>query len=227
MKNTDVAIIIPVYNEGSVIEGVVQGLHEFPNVVCVNDGSSDDSRERILASGAYLVDHPINMGQGAALQTGIEFARDHLPGVQYFATFDADGQHSVADLKTMLERIRTGDIDIVFGSRFLGEAVDITSSKRAMLRLATKFSNATSGLKLTDTHNGLRVFNRHVAETMQITMADMSHASEILEIVGRNKYRYEEVPVTITYTEYSRGKGQSMINAINIAFDTLLRKISK
>ena len=92
--------------------------------------------------------------------------------------------------------------------------------------MAIRFSNITSGVKLTDTHNGLRVFNRKVANSIQITLPDMAHASEILEIIYRNKYTYTEVPVVIEYTDYSRGKGQSIINAVNIAFDTLLRKVS-
>ena len=99
--------------------------------------------------------------------------------------------------------------------------------KHFILKLAIRFSNATSGVKLTDTHNGLRVFNKHVADTIQITIPDMAHASEILEIVKKNKYSYTEIPVTIEYSDYSRSKGQSVIKAINIAFDTLLRKVSK
>ena len=98
--------------------------------------------------------------------------------------------------------------------------------KRIILKMAIRFSNITSGVKLTDTHNGLRVFNRKVANSIQITLPDMAHASEILEIIYRNKYTYTEVPVVIEYTDYSRGKGQSIINAVNIAFDTLLRKVS-
>ena len=101
------------------------------------------------------------------------------------------------------------------------------SSKRIVLKLAIWFSNVTSGLRLTDTHNGLRVFNRTVAESMQITLPDMSHASEILEIIADKKYRYTEIPVTIEYTDYSRAKGQSIINAVNIGFDMLLRKVTK
>jgi len=225
--NPAVAIIIPVYNEGSVIGDVVRSvLQEFQHVICVNDGSSDNSSEEITQAGAYLVEHPINMGQGAALQTGIEFAR-LIPGVKYFVTFDADGQHRTKDVHVMLQEISTGEYDIVLGSRFLGETTGLTKAKYLLLKLAIKFSNVTSGLKLTDTHNGLRVFNRHVAETMQITLPDMAHASEILELIADKKYRYKEVPVTIKYTEYSRAKGQSIVNAINIGFDMLLRKIVK
>jgi len=222
----DVAVIIPVYNEAKVVRGVIERvLKQFKYVICVNDGSKDNSSEEISKTGAYLVEHPINMGQGAALQTGIEFART-LP-VKYFVTFDADGQHRLEDAQSMIKELRKGKLDIILGSRFLGSAPGIKASKVAILKLAIRFSNLTSGLKLTDTHNGLRAFNQHVAQTMQITLPDMAHASEILEIIAQKKYKYKEIPVTIEYTDYSRAKGQSIINAINIGFDTLLRKITK
>ncbi|NLA43293.1 glycosyltransferase family 2 protein [Candidatus Saccharibacteria bacterium] len=225
MKN--VAFIIPVYNEGSVIKKVIEDvLKECKTVVCVNDGSRDNSLDEIKKTSALYVDHPINMGQGAALQTGIEFARK-LKGIDYFVTFDADGQHRISDVKDMLSTIRKEKVDMVLGSRFLGSTVNMPKIKHFILKLAIRFSNATSGVKLTDTHNGLRVFNKHVADTIQITIPDMAHASEILEIVKKNKYSYTEIPVTIEYSDYSRSKGQSVINAINIAFDTLLRKVSK
>ncbi len=226
IKKPKVAIIIPVYNEGEVILSVIKKISEnFTYIVCVNDGSTDNSSSEIAKTNAYLIQHPINMGQGAALQTGIEFARQ-LP-VEYFVTFDADGQHRSEDVLSMLKEIETGGYDIILGSRFLGKIIGMKVSKRALFKLAIKFSNLTSGLKLTDTHNGLRVFNRAFAENLQITMSDMSHASEILEKIAAKKYRYKEVPVTIEYTEYSRHKGQPLMNAINIGFDTLLRKITK
>lgn len=222
----DVVVIIPVYNEAKVIRGVVEDvLKTFKHVVCINDGSSDDSAAEIAKTKAFLVNHAINMGQGAALQTGIEFAR-MLPA-EYFVTYDADGQHRIEDAKSMVDIARKGDVDIVFGSRFKGRAIGMPKVKRLVFSLAIWFSNITSGLKLSDTHNGLRVFNRYVAETMQITMPDMTHASEILEITAKKRYRYTEIPVVIEYTDYSRGKGQSIINAVNIGFDTLLRKITK
>lgn len=223
--NEEVAVIIPVYNEGKVIKSVIDKvLKEYKYVVCINDGSSDNSREEILKTKAYFVDHPINMGQGAALQTGVEFARS-LP-VEYFVTYDADGQHRLEDVREMIRTIKRDKTDFVLGSRFLGkEAVNMPKMKRIILKMAIRFSNITSGVKLTDTHNGLRVFNRKVANSIQITLPDMAHASEILEIIYRNKYTYTEVPVVIEYTDYSRGKGQSIINAVNIAFDTLLRKV--
>lgn len=223
----DVAFVVPVYNEGQVIGGVIKEVLEHcPHVVCVNDGSTDNSAAEIVAAGAFLVDHPINMGQGAALQTGIEFAR-LIPGVRRYVTFDADGQHRTEDAMRMLEILALGEADIVLGSRFLGRAEGVSPVKKAILKLAVRFTNATSGIKLTDAHNGLRVFNQHVAETLDITAPDMTHASEIVELISRNRYRYLEVPVTIHYTEYSVSKGQPVLNAVNIAVDTLLRKVSR
>lgn len=223
----DVAFVVPVYNEAEVIGSVIEGIHTTcPNVVCVNDGSSDTSADEIVKAGAFLVNHPINMGQGAALQTGIEFAR-MLPGVNRFVTFDADGQHRVEDAVRMLRVLDSTDMDIVLGSRFLGSAVGASRIKRLLLKAAVRFSNLTSGVRLTDAHNGLRVFNRHVADTLRIKAPDMTHASEIIELIARNKYRYVEVAVTIDYSDYSVAKGQPAVNAVNIAVDTLLRKVSR
>ncbi len=228
VRRTDVAFVIPVYNEATVVREVVERvLAEYSVVVCVNDCSRDNSADEIARTGAYLVNHPINMGQGAALQTGIEFVR-LLPGIRYVVTFDADGQHRLEDVAHMLATLEEKGTDFVLGSRFLGKRpVGMTRGKRALLKAAIAFSNLTSGVKLTDTHNGLRVFTRRVADEIEITMPDMAHASEFLEIIKRRGYTYVEVPVEIVYTDYSRSKGQSMINAVNIAFDTLLRKVGR
>ena len=225
--NSEVVLIIPVYNEETVIKDVInKAVKKYKHIVCVNDGSRDNSAAEIAKTEAYLVNHPINMGQGAALQTGIEFARQ-IKGVRWFVTYDADGQHRLEDVAMMIKTIQENPTDFVLGSRFLGETINMPKLKKVLLRAAIRFSNVTSGVKLTDTHNGLRVFNKKVADEIQITMPDMAHASEILEIIAKNKYTYQEVPVVIEYTDYSRSKGQSMINAINIAFDTLLRKVSR
>lgn len=225
--NTDTYVIIPVYNEESVIADVVKVVAEsFGNIVCVNDGSRDHSSEKILTTSALLVNHPINLGQGAAIQTGIEYALKD-PNAQYFVTFDADGQHDLEDVKKMLDYIRKEGVDVVLGSRFLGGSQNMTRLKKAVLKAAVKFSNFTTGLSLTDAHNGLRVFNRKVAENLDITMPDMAHASEIIHRIAEHEFKYKELPVTITYTDYSKAKGQSIMNAVNITFDVLLQKVTK
>lgn len=223
----NVALIIPAYNEGAAIAGTIEGIPiDFRNIIIIDDGSRDDTRERVAATRATLVKHPINLGQGAALQTGIDYALLD-PGIEYFVTYDADGQHRIEDVRSMLEHIKQTGVDIVLGSRFLGEAINMPTMKRIVLKAAVWFSNITSGVKLTDTHNGLRVFNRATAQALKLELPDFSHASEIIERIGEKGMRYAEVPVTIIYTDYSRSKGQSMINAVNIGFDALLRKVIK
>ncbi len=225
-RRADVAFVIPIYNEEPVVGSVVRKvLAQYAHVICVNDASTDGSAAAVAGSGAVIVQHPFNMGQGAALQTGLEFVR-LLPGLRWVVTFDADGQHSLDDVGRMLAVAEESGADVVLGSRFLGaEPQGMPRLKRAALRTAIRFSNAVSGLRLSDTHNGLRVLSRRVVNEIQLTTPDMSHASEILEIIAARQYTYQEVPVTIAYTDYSRSKGQSVINAINIAFDTLLRKV--
>jgi glycosyltransferase involved in cell wall biosynthesis len=226
--NDDVCVIVPVYNEGKVVADTIRTvMKKFSFVVCVDDGSKDDSIVEISKTKARLVRHPINMGQGAALQTGIDYGLQ-FPHINYFVTFDADGQHDIQDVQRMLDCIRNNqEMDIVLGSRFLGVAKDITRFKRLLLKSAVWFSNLTTGLHLSDAHNGLRVFNRKVADNLEITMPDMAHASEIIHRIAERKFIYKEVPVTILYTEYSRAKGQPMINAINIAFDLFVQRLVK
>ncbi|MGH3923180.1 MAG: glycosyltransferase family 2 protein [Pseudonocardiaceae bacterium] len=223
MANDDTWVIIPVYNEAAVIAQVVEELRPiFPNVVCIDDGSTDGSAQQITSTGAHLVRHPINMGQGAALQTGLSYALAR-PGGQYFVTFDADGQHQVTDAAHMVRLARTESVDVVLGSRFLDSQSRIPLLKRVVLGLVVALSPATRRMGLTDAHNGLRVFNRAVAEQLRIKMNDMAHASEIVSQLARMSWTVREVPVTIRYTQYSRSKGQSLINGVNILFDLSVR----
>lgn len=223
-RNEDVWVVVPVYNEAPVIAAVAKELLQtFPNVVCVDDGSSDGSAERIAETRAHLVRHPINLGQGAALQTGIAYARARSGG-RYFITFDADGQHRVDDALAMLEVARSGAADVVLGSRFLERQTDVPWLKRLVLRTAVTLSPTARRLQLSDAHNGLRVLCRPVAEHLRITMNDMAHASEIVAYLARSRWRVREVPVTIEYTEYSRSKGQSLVNGVNILFDLSMRQ---
>lgn len=225
MQDTsDVWLVVPVFNEGPVIREVARSAGKmFPNIVCIDDGSRDNSAEEILAAGVHLVRHPINLGQGAAIQTGVEFARSQ-PGAQYFVTFDADGQHRTEDVAAMIQRLRTEPLDIVVGTRFGGQKTSgVPLIKRIVLRTAVALSPRTRRLGLTDAHNGLRTFNKTVADALDLTMNGMSHASEIVQLIDEHHWRVAEQPVTILYTEYSMAKGQSLLNGINIIFDGLLR----
>src|SRR5271154_4646899 len=219
----DVWVVIPAFNEDTVIGEVIADVRSvFDHVVCVDDGSSDNTGEIALQAGAHLVRHPVNLGQGAAIQTGVEYAR-RQPAAQAFATFDADGQHRVKDLVTMIDRLGAGDVDVVIGTRFGPGVSRPPLLKRVVLQTATKLSPRGRKLGLTDTNNGLRVFNKTVADGLDITMNGMSHATEFIMLIAENRWRVAEEPVEVLYTEYSKSKGQPLLNGVNIIFDGFLR----
>jgi glycosyltransferase involved in cell wall biosynthesis len=219
------SVVVPVYNEQALVRASLERLRALPiplQVICVDDASTDGSPELAAGAGAVVVRHPINLGQGAALQTGITHAlRD--PGVDYVVTFDADGQHQVADAVCMVERLARGEADVVFGSRFLDQRTEAGWLRTTVLRVAMAYSNATTGVHLTDTHNGLRAFNRSVASRLDLRQNRMAHASEIITQVGAMKARYVEQPVHILSTDYSRRKGQHLLNSVNIIAEMIYK----
>src|ERR1700742_708238 len=220
----DAWIVIPAFNEAAVIGEVIADVRAvFDHVVCVDDGSTDGTGEIARRAGAHLVHHPINLGQGAAIQTGVEYAR-RQPGARIFATFDADGQHRVKDVVSMVNRLRAEDVDIVIGTRFARrDGNQPPFVKRIVLKTAAKLSPRGRRLGLTDTNNGLRGFNKTVADGLDITMSGMSHANEFIMLVAENRWRVVEEPVEVLYTEYSKSKGQPLLNGVNIIFDGFLR----
>ena len=215
--------VVPLFNEGQVVGDVIRDLRtRYPLVVCVDDGSEDDSARIAEEAGAVVVRHPYNMGQGAALKTGIDYAlRD--AAMRQVVTFDSDGQHRVDDAAAMIAQREAEGVDIVLGSRFLDDRTRPGLLKRAVLRGAVLYTNLTSGVKLTDAHNGLRVLGREACEKIAIEQNRMAHASEIVEEIGRHRFTVAEHPVHIIYTDYSRSKGQPLLNSVNIVIDMLFR----
>lgn len=211
-------VVVPAYNEATCIERVLRDLVQVcPNVVVVDDGSRDGTYAAARRAAPYVLQHALNRGQGAALQTGIEFALRR--GARYVVTFDADGQHCIENIAALLAPISSGKYDITLGSRFLGEAVRIPPLRKAALRLAVLFTRLVSRIPVTDTHNGLRAFSRRAAEQINITNDRMAHASEIIDIIRQLNLPYCEVPVRVEYTEYSLKKVRSLRGAVRILFD--------
>lgn len=217
--------VIAAMNEGAMIGEVVASLTPHGAVVVVDDGSHDETSEFASAAGAHLLRHLLNRGQGAALQTGIQYALRN--GASHVVTFDADGQHRVEDALAMVARCDEAGLDAVLGSRFLGATVGMGWRKGLVLRAAVIFTRLTTGLRLTDTHNGLRVFSRAGAQALEIRQDRMAHASEILAQIARRGLRYEEAPVTIIYTEYSIAKGQRLSNAVRILEDLVMGRLAR
>ena len=218
---TDTWLVIPLYNEATVVREVISQAREiFPYVVAVDDGSKDDSAREAAAAGAIVVRHPVNLGQGAALQTGFAYALEKT-NADYIVTFDADGQHSATDAAAMVAAAREEGLAVVLGSRFLEGPSPVGWLKRLILRTAAAVSSRTSGMRLTDAHNGLRVIRRDVLAHLDLKQNRMAHASEIIRQLGATGLPWREFPVHIAYTEYSRAKGQSLLNSVNILVDLI------
>jgi glycosyltransferase involved in cell wall biosynthesis len=213
------------YNEVSVVGDVVAVLRRtFDHVVCIDDGSSDGSASAARAAGGVVLSHRINLGQGAALQTGFDYVLSRTSAT-HAITFDADGQYLVDDAVAMLEVASTSGVDIVLGSRNLGRTEGQPAARRLLMAAALRYSRSTSGLQLTDTHNGLRVLNRRALAAMDLRQRGMAHASEIEARIHQASLTWREHPVTMVYSDYSRSKGQSNLNAFNILYDLASARI--
>lgn len=217
-RSDAVWVVIPAYNEGRMIARTIASVREWlPNIVVVDDGSSDNTAEGARSAGAHVVRHAINLGQGAALGTGIRYAL--LKGADHMVTFDADGQHQPGDIGVLLKTAREHRADVVLGSRFLRQESNVPQGRRWLLKLATAYTRFTTGLALTDAHNGFRLFNRKAAEQLRIRQNRMAHASELLDWLGSSGLRVVEAPVNIVYTDYSLAKGQSFLSSFDILWD--------
>lgn len=218
--------IIPAYNEQQAIAQVVNEVKDkVSSVVVVDDGSADKTATMAQQAGAIVLTHFLNRGQGAALQTGINFALENSADI--IVTFDADGQHQADEIEKITKPLLLGQADVVLGSRFLIKNYQIPLLKKMVLKLALWVTWLYTGLTITDVHNGFRAFSKKAAGLIGIKQDGMAHASEILEQIKKYDLRYLEVPVTINYTAYSLQKGQKLSNSFKIFWDLILGKISK
>ena len=226
--NSAVWVVMPCFDEAGVLGSVLADLVPLGySVVVVDDGSAVPAATHIIDPSVRVVRHCVNLGQGAALQTGFDFALRH--GAEYLVTFDSDGQHLAREIASLVEPLRAGTADVALGTRFSmgGVAVDISRKRATVLKLATILSRHTTGLNITDTHNGFRAFTREAASRLRITQNRMAHASQILEEIAHGEMRYVEVPVTIRYTEYSLKKGQKLANGFNILWESMTEMFSR
>ena len=224
-SKAEIYVIIPCYNEASVVRNTVTDVlkHGY-NVVVVDDCSKDHSKKQLQGLPIYYLRHRANMGQGAALHAGLEFAK--RKGASYFVTFDADGQHDSNDIDGMFEELLKNKADIVFASRFLpGAKTNISGARSFVLNVARYVNYLVSGILLSDAYNGLRVFNAKTAGILKITENKMAHATEIQMLAAHNKLSYCEFPNHIQYNDYTKRKGLKNIDGLKIVFEILLFKI--
>lgn len=217
-------VVIAAYNEAAPIAGVVrQVLPYCTRCIVVDDGSVDGTSDQARAGGAVVLRHPVNRGQGAAMMTGIRYSLAGRPDA--IVTFDADGQHDPADIPALVKPVVEGRVDLTLGSRFLGRTEGMPGSRRLLLKGGILFTRLFSGVRVSDVHNGLRALSPAAARQLTITLDGMAHASEILHQIRGRGWRFEEVPATIRYTDYSLAKGQSAFNSIRIVIQLILQRL--
>lgn len=223
MDSDKVFIVIPAYNEEKNIGKVIENLLTiYRNIVVVDDNSSDTTCQIVKKYPVYLARHIINLGQGAALQTGSQLALKL--GADIIVHFDADGQHRADQIDKLVVPIKENGADIVFGSRFLSDKSTLPRLKSYLLLPIGRIVNwLFSGLRLSDAHNGYRALSRQAAEKIELSQNRMAHATEILIMVKEHKLRYQEVPVIVDYEEF----GQGMLDGIKIIRDLLIKSIIK
>lgn len=229
MKNK-VVIVIPAYNEEGSIDTVLKSvLPHVDRIILVDDGSSDQTPQKVIRRRVTLLQHIVNLGQGAALQTGFEYALDL--GADIIVTYDADGQFDPKDITKIIAPILKGAVDVSLGSRFLGKVVGIPRSRLVTLKLGLLFTRLYTGLKLTDTYNGFRGFTREALAKIDITQNRWGHPAEILAQIAKHKLRLVEVPVTVYYTNYSWARtkrksiGLANSEALKIPFQLIKRAL--
>jgi glycosyltransferase involved in cell wall biosynthesis len=217
-------VVIAAYNEERRLGSTLSGLCAVcPNVVVVDDGSADRTAEVALAQRVWLLRHVVNCGQGAALQTGIDFALRQ--GAEVLVTFDADGQHAAEEVARLVEPVLAGRADVALGSRFLGRALGIPWTRRLVLKAGVLFTRAFSQVRVSDAHNGFRALSRRAATLIRITQNRMAHASEILDQIREHGLTFCEVPVTVRYSDETMAKGQSSWNSLKIVGQLVLGRM--
>ncbi|MEM1988241.1 MAG: glycosyltransferase family 2 protein [Candidatus Woesearchaeota archaeon] len=220
----NVLIIVRAYNEEKAIANVIQDLREHgcKHILVVDDCSKDKTYSIAKELGVYVVRHKINLGAGAALETGLKIAE--LMDFPAVIVFDGDGQHMAKDIDKFIEKLNQG-YDVVIGSRFieLGEAINISITRKLVLKLGRIYTYIVSGIWLTDSHNGFRAFTKTIYPKLRFKFRDMTYASELIDIVAKSKVKLCEVPVTIRY--FNRSDKQTSLNAIPIGIKMIIKKL--
>ena len=210
--------VVPAYNEEKKIGSVVQSLFgHVDKVVVVDDSSKDNTSENAIQAGAIVLQHKINRGQGAALQTGHDYALKL--NADYVLHFDGDGQFDVMDIEPALDKMKEKKVDILFGSRFLDDRTKIPWFKKYILFPPAKlFNKIFGGVNLTDIHNGFRILNRKALSSLKIEQDRMAHATEIPARAKKLGLKYIEFPVKVTYHRYGGG----LTHGLGVVKDLLL-----
>ena len=229
-QNKKIAIIIPAYNEESVIKKVIDDLNKILEnerkyiykVIVVNDGSTDSTEVEIKKTNAYLISHILNSGAGSATATGLSYAQHN--NFDYAVTLDADGQHLAKDVIRGLDKIIDSNIDLLIGSRLL-DSTGMSVTKKIGNTGLSMITFLLFGINVTDSQSGLRLFSKKALNSLKWRTSGYEFCSEMLWRAKQKNLKIEEYPIKAVYTEYSINKGQNNWNAINIVKSLIKRRL--
>lgn len=217
-----VCVVIPAYNEATVIGEVVKSAREIflkskkaydIDIVVVNDGSKDETANEAKKGGAIVINHILNSGAGSATLTGLAYARQHHYDIA--ATMDADGQHAPDDVLEGIKSIDQGNADLLIGSRLI-DSRGMSKIKVLGNKGLSLFTYLLFGINVTDSQSGLRIFSRRAVDSLQWKSTGYEFCSEMIWRAKQARMSVSEYPIKAIYTDYSRAKGQNNWNAINI-----------
>lgn len=220
-------VIVPAYNEASVIGKVLSTLKKQLRkigeyeIVVVDDGSSDKTSGEATKAGVGVLRHTVHRGLGGALGTGLEYAK--RTNAQLVVTFDADGQHDPRDIPRVINLIHSDAADVVIGSRTLRDRRMIPWDRKLVIWASNIATYLLFGVKTSDSQSGFRAFSGKAIQRITLKTQEMEVSSELFSEIRRLRLRVSEVPIRVIYTDYSRKKGQSNLNAASVLARLLLR----
>lgn len=212
----DVYVVVPAKDEERYIDILIDKLNDlgFVNIVVINDNSQDQTA--VIARGrehVIVLDHSINLGAGAATQTGIAYAVSN--GAKIIVTIDADLQHNPDDLIKLIDALKKDKYDLVIGSRFI-QKNEIPKSRVFFNKIANVVSWFLTGTYLTDSQSGLKAFNSTLAKHLDLKYDGFEFCMEIIKEAKANKLQIKEIPVFVSYTPETLKKGQGLWSGIRI-----------
>jgi len=222
-NKSNILIILPAYNEAKVIENVLLDIQKqgYSNICLVDDGSTDNTSEIARKFGVKILTHPINRGAGAAVQTGISYARNE--GFQYVILIDSDGQHLPEDIEKLFNKMQETNADIIIGNRFINDDNDVPKRRITYNQIANVFTNFFCKNNYKDTQSGFRLLNRNAIEKLNLKNRGFGFCSEMIIESEKLNLRVEETPIRVLYTEYSMNKGQNLREGVRTARSILWR----
>lgn len=225
IRKSELLIVLPAYNEAKVITKVLQDLRgaDYPNICVVDDGSHDNTAQKALNEGAIVLSHLINRGAGAAVQTGIAYAKKN--NFRYLLLMDSDGQHLVEDVGKLCEKIEETKADIIIGNRFTHVDNIIPIHRVFYNQMANLFTNFFCNKNYSDTQSGFRLLNKKAIEKLRLKNRGFGFCSEMIIFSEHLNLKIEETPIQVLYSDYSLSKGQSLFVGFKTAGNILWRLI--